>query len=189
MYGDLAHKLILEAKRAQSLDFLPTYPEDYIQGIVRETRELNKEADYLLMTEEDGNRVTQCQLFVIQLCMRRNKRCLMAHAKLRADKMDLVAWDGSEATKAMLDNLSHQEQEYFRKYNELASEYKGLFTDLDLGGPLEPPEDVFVDVRVLKDAGEVQTEYGVFNLTKGSQFFVRQADVERLIQQGYVKKL
>jgi hypothetical protein len=25
---------------------------------------------------------------------------------------------------------------------------------------LEPPRDLFIDVRVLKDAGEIQTEYG-----------------------------
>jgi GINS complex subunit 1 len=42
---------------------------------------------------------------------------------------------------------------------------------------------------VLKDAGEIQTEYGVFNLRKDSQFFVRRADVERLIQQGYLQKV
>ena len=31
---------------------------------------------------------------------------------------------------------------------------------MDLTGSLEPPRDLFIDVRVLKDAGEIQTEYG-----------------------------
>ncbi|KAL9098204.1 MAG: hypothetical protein Q9163_006093 [Psora crenata] len=39
--------------------------------------------------------------------------------------------------------------------------YKGQWTDIDLTGSLEPPRDLFVDVRVLKDAGEIQTEYGI----------------------------
>ena len=26
--------------------------------------------------------------------------------------------------------------------------------------PEQPPRDLFIDVRVLKDAGEIQTEYG-----------------------------
>ena len=38
--------------------------------------------------------------------------------------------------------------------------YKGQWTDVDLTGSLEPPQDLFIDVRVLKDAGEIQTEYG-----------------------------
>jgi len=33
-------------------------------------------------------------------------------------------------------------------------------TDVELGGSLEPPRDLYVEVRVLKDAGEIQTEYG-----------------------------
>jgi GINS complex subunit 1 len=31
--------------------------------------------------------------------------------------------------------------------------------------------------------------YSAINLTKNSQFYVRQGDVERLIQQGYLQKL
>jgi GINS complex subunit 1 len=71
----------------------------------------------------------------------------------------------------------------------MLSSYKGQWTDIDLTGSLEPPRDLFIDVRVLKDAGEIQTEYGAINLTKNSQFFVRQGDVERLIQQGFLQRL
>ena len=87
-------------------------------------------------------------------------------------------------------SLSHYEQEYLKEYGELITELKSeSMADIDLSGSLEPPSDVFIDVRVLKDAGEIQTEYGVFNLIKDSQFFVRQSDVERLIQQGYLQKI
>jgi GINS complex subunit 1 len=86
-------------------------------------------------------------------------------------------------------SLSPEEGEYVRGYAELLAAYKGRWTDIDLTGSLEPPRDLFVDVRVLKDAGEIQTEYGAINLTKNSQFYVRQGDVERLIAQGYLQKL
>jgi GINS complex subunit 1 len=33
------------------------------------------------------------------------------------------------------------------------------------------------------------TEHSTINLTKNSQFYVRQGDVERLIAQGYLQKL
>jgi len=82
----------------------------------------------------------------------------------------------------------------------LVAGLKGRWTDVELGGSLEPPRDLYVEVRVLKDAGEIQTEYGyvrrlnelmsrVITLTKNSQLYVRQADVERLIQQGYLQRI
>lgn len=119
--------------------------------------------------------------------------------------------EGAERDPAVgegsISNLSPEEEEYVRLYGDLLAAYKGQWTDIDLTGSLEPPKDLFIDVRVLKDAGEIQTEYGYGNvsfprpdeqtdmyhsaitLTKNSQFYVRQGDVERLIQQGYLQKL
>ena len=68
-------------------------------------------------------------------------------------------------------------------------EFKSSFEDIDLSGDLNPPTNIFIDVRVLRDGGEVTTEYGSFNLIKDSQFFVRKSDVERLIQQGYLEEI
>lgn len=56
--------------------------------------------------------------------------------------------------------MSPEEEEYVRQYSDLLAAYKGQWTDIDLTGSLEPPRDLFIDVRVLKDAGEIQTEYG-----------------------------
>lgn len=56
--------------------------------------------------------------------------------------------------------LSPEEDEYARQYGDMLAAYKGQWTDIDLTGSLEPPKDLFIDVRVLKDAGEIQTEYG-----------------------------
>jgi GINS complex subunit 1 len=57
-------------------------------------------------------------------------------------------------------SLSPEEEDYVRQYSDLLAAYKGQWTDIDLTGSLEPPRDLFIDVRVLKDAGEIQTEYG-----------------------------
>jgi GINS complex subunit 1 len=57
-------------------------------------------------------------------------------------------------------SLSPEEEEYFRQYCDMLATYKGQWTDIDLTGSLEPPKDLFIDVRVLRDAGEIQTEYG-----------------------------
>lgn len=65
---------------------------------------------------------------------------------------------GSEAGNQS--SFSPEEEEYVRQYGDMLAAYKGQWTDIDLTGSLEPPRDLFIDVRVLKDAGEIQTEYG-----------------------------
>lgn len=114
--------------------------------------------------------------------MRRNKRCLLAYHRVRTEKIEEAIWTGKDplecwnggtnqgngdaaeggASGAGSSNLSPEEEEYARAYGELLAAYKGKWTDIDLTGNLEPPRDLFVDVRVLKDAGEIQTEYGYF---------------------------
>ncbi|KAI5298807.1 DNA replication protein psf1, partial [Ascosphaera atra] len=59
-----------------------------------------------------------------------------------------------------VDALSPEEEDYFRQYNDMLMAYKGQWSDVDLTGSLVPPKELFVDVRVLKDAGDIQTEYG-----------------------------
>ncbi|EGV60687.1 DNA replication protein psf1 [Yamadazyma tenuis] len=219
MFGDQANKLVLDAHRTSNLPEITLYQSDLVDDIVKETNDLGRDVDYITeqqRTNPEGTSAEQivaleCQLFVARLSMRRNKRCLLAHQKLRADKMNEFAWlniDPSDSnstpqpsltktgalgsnytTRMILDNLSNQEQEYFKQYSQLLVDMKSKYVDIDLSGDLEPPTSIFIDVRVLKDGGEVQTEYGVFNLIKDSQFYVRKSDVERLIQQGYLEEL
>ena len=60
----------------------------------KETNDLNKDAEYLVEEQEqqetqdqENSKINQCQLFVTHLSMRRNKRCLLAYEKSRADKI------------------------------------------------------------------------------------------------------
>lgn len=108
----------------------------------------------------------------------------MAYHRVRVDKLEEKVWRGEDVLEApkhkpptyserlagqagqeggeqgRQNNLSPEEEEYVRGYSELLAEMKGVWTDIDLTGSLEPPRDLFIDVRVLRDAGEVQTEYG-----------------------------
>lgn len=145
---------------------------------------------------------TACALLVNHLSMRRNKRCLLAYHRTRTNKLEEMCWNGVDVSELQstsstsgsrpsntASSLSAEEEQYAHQYSDLLAAYKGQWTDIDLTGSLEPPKDIFIDVRVLKDAGEIQTEYGSITLTKNSQFYVRQGDVERLIQQGYLQRL
>lgn len=132
------------------------------------------------------NPATACTLLVSYMAMRRNKRCLLAYHRTRTDKLEELVWKGYDVVDlsgqqvrektgpgggaggapvgvgadASKSSLSPPEEEYVREYGDLLAAYKGQWTDIDLTGSLEPPRDLFVDVRVLRDAGTIETEYG-----------------------------
>ncbi|EEQ84955.1 DNA replication protein psf1 [Blastomyces dermatitidis] len=208
MYGDLGNKLVQHAKRMQSLSHLPPYQTEMVRSVAREVRELDKDVARILEPFEgtfnpSENHATACALLVHHLSMRRNKRCLLAYHRARAEKLEEFCWQGRDVLDEQMqqggtgaqssgghaNSLSPEEMEYFRHYSDMLAAYKGQWIDIDLTGSLEPPKDLFIDVRVLKDAGEIQTEYGAITLTKNSQFYVRLGDVERLIAQGYLQRL
>ncbi|KAL4920253.1 hypothetical protein BDW62DRAFT_177008 [Aspergillus aurantiobrunneus] len=223
MYGELGNKLVQHAKRMQSLAHLPPYQTELVRTVAREVRDLDRDLAHLLAPFEGNFNPSQepavaCALLVDHLCIRRNKRCLLAYHRVRTEKLEELCWKGIDvleqqgaAASGMAggdevgggsggqngslggggneSSLSPEEEEYFRQYSDMLAAYKGQWTDVDLTGGLEPPKDLFIDVRVLRDAGEIQTEYGVINLTKNSQLFVRYGDVERLIAQGFLERL
>ncbi|KAK7536113.1 uncharacterized protein J3D65DRAFT_590617 [Phyllosticta citribraziliensis] len=219
MYGELGNKLVQHAKRTQSLAHLPPYQTEIVRAVTREVRELNQHVNDIMSSisgsfNPSTDPSTACALLVDHLAMRRNKRCLLAYHRVRSDKLEEMCWAGVDVLERQqlmqqqqqqqqqqqsgkdlsgemgnTSSLSPEEEEYVRQYSDLLAAYKGQWTDIDLTGSLEPPRDLFIDVRVLKDAGEIQTEYGAITLTKNSQFYVRQGDVERLIAQGYLQRL
>ncbi len=155
--------------------------------MTREVRDLDKDVSELLEPfqgsfDPSAEQAVACTLLVNHLSMRRNKRCLLAYHRTRTDKLEELVWNGADVVDlsgqqvrydggssagqgvAPVDgstsSLSPQEEEYVRQYSDLLAAYKGQWTDIDLTGSLEPPRDLFIDVRVLKDAGEIQTEYG-----------------------------
>lgn len=175
---------VQHAKRTQALTHLPPYQTELVRAVTREVRDLDKDVSSILAPFEgsfnpSAEPATACNVLVDHLCMRRNKRCLLAYHRVRSDKLEEMCWKGQD----VLDNdalsaggqngansmssdtgnhssLSPEEEEYVRNYSDMLAAYKGQWTDIDLTGTLEPPKDLFIDVRVLKDAGEIQTEYG-----------------------------
>lgn len=163
------------AKRTQNLSHLPPYQTELVRAVTREVRDLDKDVSELLEPfqgsfDPSADQAVATTLLVNHLSMRRNKRCLLAYHRVRTDKLEELVWKGADvvdlsgqqqaAADGPTSSLSPQEEEYVRQYGDLLAAYKGQWTDIDLTGSLEPPKDLFIDVRVLKDAGEIQTEYG-----------------------------
>ncbi|PNP46622.1 hypothetical protein TGAMA5MH_01567 [Trichoderma gamsii] len=186
MYGDSGIKLVQHAKRTQNLAHLPPYQTELVRAVTREVRDLNKDVDDLLEPfqgsfDPSEDQAVAYTLLVNHISMRRNKRCLLAYHRTRTDKLEELVWNGADVVDlsgqqvrdgssrnstgltsgdGSTSSLSPQEEDYVRQYGDLLAAYKGQWTDIDLTGSLEPPRDLFIDVRVLKDAGEIQTEYG-----------------------------
>lgn len=102
--------------------------------------------------------------------------------------------------------------QFFNQYDQLLTDYMTDF-ELDLSAvrttilavycnylmlllilqllsqDLKPPKDLYVEVRVLRDCGEVMTESGVVNLAAHSQHFLRRVVVEQLIRQGLLEQI
>jgi GINS complex subunit 1 len=162
MYGDLGLRLIRDSKRTISLHVLPPPQQTLIRQILQEINILDTSASNILQSLPSLTSIQQdhpseaCAILINHLCMRRNRRCLLAYQRLRADKIDEMIWNHGEPKGIM----SPEEEEYARGYGYLVAGMKGRWTDIELGGSLEPPRDLYVEVRVLKDAGEIQTEYG-----------------------------
>lgn len=160
-----------------------------MRAVTREVRELNNDVNEITGSLQgsfnpSADPATACALLVDHLAMRRNKRCLLAYHRTRSDKLEEMCWNGIDVLERQqqqlqqqqgqqaggskdlggdmgnTSSLSPEEEEYVRQYSDLLAAYKGQWTDIDLTGSLEPPRDLFIDVRVLKDAGEIQTEYG-----------------------------
>ncbi|KAJ3134357.1 DNA replication protein psf1 [Physocladia obscura] len=86
--------------------------------------------------------------------------------------------------------MSPGELEFLSNYRQLLEAYRGTMLDVDLSAPLVPPKDLFIDVRVVKELGEIVTESGtILRLMKGDQLFVRRSDVEKFITLGYLVQM
>jgi len=86
------------------------------------------------------------------------------------------------------DSLSHNEIEFFNQYDRILGDYMTEI-ELDLTADFEPPKDLYIEVRVLKDEGEITTINGTINLKVNTTHYLRRSDVEHLIRRGVVEHI
>ncbi|KAI8078366.1 hypothetical protein BDF21DRAFT_43329 [Thamnidium elegans] len=194
--GESAYKLAKEAKRTSDL-FVSPYNDELIQTICREIRLLHNKAkeivNYMKSHGSSPDASNMSQVMLYHLAVKRNKRVLFAYHRQRINKLKEISWNvglQSKFQREIKASLGPTEQKFLDEYADMVNIYKQSFIEIDLGGNggagLEPPVDLFIEVRVVRDAGEISTEYGVLNLSKGNQFYVRRTDVESLIKAGYL---
>lgn len=72
--------------------------------------------------------------------------------------------------------------------NQVSDYMRGLQLDLTIDLQ-QPPKDLYIEVRVLQNYGEIMTESGVVVLQKNTTHFLPRTDVEPLIRQGILQHI
>ena len=197
--GDLATQLITESRRSTATDTLLKYNDTLIRTIIREQRGLESLITEALEQMTDNADPSQLppSIIIHQTTILRNKRCLLAYHRHRMNFLKSLFWNLGGALAPILSNpqiranLASHEVDFLREYNAIVIDFRAAFTgELDIAsGITNPPKDIHVLVRAIKDCGVIQTETGTIDFQAGQRFMVRRADVEHLIVQGYLEEI
>lgn len=185
MPADDAIQLIREAKR--SGDHLVNYNEEAVRNVINEIKYVFDEAQrtYLYLDRESESDVTKG--FMLQVMLKRYQRCLLAYHynRLETIKKEMEENHGVFPHENS-EKLSVHEKDFIKGYSQLRLKHQIFFPSLNLNASKIPPKDLFIEVRVIKDCGTIQTESGELALTENSYHYVRRSDVEHLIKHGFL---
>ncbi|GAM22081.1 hypothetical protein SAMD00019534_052560, partial [Acytostelium subglobosum LB1] len=129
---------------------------------------------------------------VFQTSMLRNKRIILAYLNERLERIKEYRWSSGSGILApqLKSAMSPIELSFFAQHDKMLSEYHqaiGLDLTIDI---LQPPKELFIEVRVIKEFGEVVLASGsTVNLKLHTSHFLRRSDVGTLISQGVLEHI
>ncbi|CDF34293.1 DNA replication complex GINS protein PSF1 [Chondrus crispus] len=189
MHGRRGAELLEELRKTK---WLPPYSESGIRQIAAEIKELLEPFLEIITAhraslQNDPRYISGVVVFYRSV--QRNKRCALAYLMNRLRRIVAFRWLFGQAAPARLDqNLSGAERQFLLKYNALLGEYCDA-VGLDLTADQSPPRDLYVEVRVIADCGDILTEAGPVALKPGTAHFLKRTDVEHLIRQGSLQHI
>jgi GINS complex subunit 1 len=144
-------KLIREAIRTRDAPSIPKYRDDLVKNTIVEINSLST----LIPAKSTAASNTIKSAF-----LQRRKRCILAYQRERLNRYKELLWlSGATTSSTLPENSYHaassQELLFIKEYQDLVSTWKGLWLDVDVGASITPPKDVFVEIRVIQDCGEV----------------------------------
>lgn len=192
MFGVKAVALLREAKR--NATELAAYDDEAIQATVDEIKALSAETAATQGEhgrEALGTPYVASNILVHYESARRSKRCVLALLLHRVRLVEQLRWSLGTTVlpRGVKGNLHRHEIEFFNAYTTLLATYMRSLDNLDLTASDLPPKALKIQVRVLKDFGQITTLEGKITLQKGTTHFLKRSDVENLVRQGVVEHI
>ena len=140
---------------------------------------------------DGGGADEHIELRVMSATVARDKRCLLAYVMHRADRVELLRWNGGPvlAPEARA-KLSSEEVDLFKSYCGLLLDYMEAERADALLTDFRPPKSDTVIVRALVDCGEVAvSKGGARRINVGEVCTLARADAEPLIRRGMMQEV
>jgi GINS complex subunit 1 len=188
MHCETATRLIRDIKRSTGI---PPPEHQSLRVIAHEIQQLN---DWLTDSADNSEKISPEALPSMLLHYNAvifNKRCALAYLNERMNRLQELWWaTGSVQAipSEVHESLFECEKQFLQKYDELIGEYMRS-EDIDLHMDMAPPQQLFVECKVLKNAGKVMTDSGVFNLEENTSVLMKRKDAELLIRQGILQHI
>ena len=125
--------------------------------------------------------------YILKIQIKRQKRVILTYHMDRLMKLMRKMTDSNDFSQSSLVHLSNAETKFYHLHADNLVRYKAsLGPQINLFGPIIPPKDFFIQVRVEQDCGIIQTEHGKISLNRGTLHFLKRSDVEHLIIKGHL---
>ena len=182
MYTEKSKKLVRELKTSK---WLPPFNNNLITEISSEIGSLYTKLADSIQNDQESLAVLQASF------INRNKRGVLAYLNFRTTKLESLRIEtGPNIPPHYSNQLCADEIDYFRKYSALMQEYSRKVSKyLDITGDLTPPKDLYVEVRVKEDVGDIMLPVsGQTSLKKNTVQLLRREDAATLIRQGVLQQ-
>ena len=181
--------LIKDLSQNSSSPVLAPYNDETVRASIDEFKSLYQEFINCLKVSETDSKNISCKAktFILATQLKRYKRVLLSYHMERLVKIAHRLISSKDFAQDTVANLSKSETKFYHLHAECLTKYKSAIgNQIDLFGPILPPKDFYVQVRVEQDCGIIQTEFGRVNLNQGTLHYLKRNDVEHLIVKGHL---
>jgi GINS complex subunit 1 len=163
-----------------------------IKGVIREMKFLLQEITKTIDEETNLGSAQTYKIKILHNTIKHYKKCLVAYALHRTKLVEQRIARGPRLEPGELEVLGEREQEYAQQYSAILSQtVHSAYPQLDWQQVQvqEPPGDLYLLVKVVKECGEIVTERGILALHPGTIVNVMRSEVGELLRTGHLEEL
>ncbi|CAJ0579644.1 unnamed protein product, partial [Mesorhabditis spiculigera] len=194
--AEIGLDLVRELRR--NCDIIPSYEGEKVRDCLNGINALYSETYEQLQRLNNELSGSDAQNVTIETTVRSKAiqfayRCLLAYHHERIRRIKALRWKfGGNIPSRIKSNLNESELEFFNSYCQNLADFQSSFggSGMNLLACTRPPEDLYVQVKVLQDYGDFETTDGTtITLTTNSIHNLLQQDCEMLIRQGVLERI